>query len=95
MPIRLAQVGAFGYDPAHVRLPRTLLEFQHLFPDETTYARYLERIRWPEGFECPSCRQARPRVLECRQCGHQVSLIRRACANRIGIKNTTPFCKGV
>lgn len=62
--------------------PRTLLEFQRLFPDEATCARHLERIRWPEGFECPSCGQlgepwrlqARPRVLECRQCGKQVSL---------------------
>jgi len=62
--------------------PRTLLEFQHLFPDEASCARHLERIRWPEGFECPSCSQvgdpwrlqARPRVLECRQCGYQVSL---------------------
>jgi len=53
--------------------PRTLLEFQHLFPDETACARHLERIR-PEGFECPSCGQvgdpwrlqARPCVLECR-----------------------------
>ena len=62
--------------------PRTLLEFQHLFPDEAACARHLERIRWPEGFECPTCDQvgepwrlqARPRVLECRHCGHQASL---------------------
>ena len=33
--------------------PRTLLEFQHLFPDETVCDRHLERIRWPEGFELP------------------------------------------
>jgi len=62
--------------------PRTLLEFQRLFPDEAACAHHLERVRWPEGFECPSCGhvgdpwrlQARPRVLECRQCGYQVSL---------------------
>lgn len=62
--------------------PKTLLEFQHLFPDETACARHLELIRWPEGFKCPSCSQvddpwrlqARPGVLECRQCGYQVSL---------------------
>lgn len=65
MPIRLTQVGALGYDH-----------------DETACARRLERIRWPEGFKCPSWGQvgnpwrlqAGPRVLECRQCGHQVSL---------------------
>ncbi len=62
--------------------PRTLLEFQHLFPDELSCSHHLERIRWPEGFECPSCGKVadpwrlrtRPRVLECRQCGHQASL---------------------
>lgn len=62
--------------------PRTLLEFQHCFPNEAACARHLERIRWPSGFICPSCGQvgnpwrlqARPRVLECRHCGYQVSL---------------------
>ncbi len=62
--------------------PRTLLEFQHLFPDESSCLLHLERIRWPEGFECPSCGnvgdpwrlRARPRVLECRPCGYQASL---------------------
>ncbi|MCK5487270.1 MAG: transposase [Desulfobacterales bacterium] len=37
--------------------PRILLEFQHLFPDETACARHLESIRRPEGFACPSCGQ--------------------------------------
>ncbi len=62
--------------------PRTLLEFQRLFPDEISCARHIERIRWPEGFKCPACGElgepwrlkTRPRVLECRQCGQQVSL---------------------
>ena len=62
--------------------PRTLLEFQKLFPDEAACARHLERIRWPEGFKCPYCGQigdpyriqARLRVLECRQCLRQISL---------------------
>ena len=65
-----------------IDFPQTLLEFQQLFPNETACARHLEQIRWPEGFECPSCclvgdpwrLRARPRVLECRYCGHQVSL---------------------
>lgn len=64
------------------KYPRSLLEFQKHFPDEASCLRHLERIRWPEGFECPCCKkdgiplrlQTRPRVLECRSCGHQVSL---------------------
>ena len=65
-----------------VDFPQTLLEFQRLFPDEAACACHLERMRWPEGFECPSCGvvgdpwrlRSRPRVVECRHCGHQVSL---------------------
>ena len=62
--------------------PRTLLEFQRLFPDELSCLQHLERVRWPDGFECSSCGKSgdpwrlrtRPRVLECRKCGHQSSL---------------------
>lgn len=62
--------------------PRTLLEFQKHFPDEASCIRHLERIRWPEGFKCAYCgqvgdpyrTQARPRILECRQCLRQMSL---------------------
>lgn len=62
--------------------PKTLLEFQQIFPNEVACARHLERIRWPEGFECLACGllgdpwrlPSRPRVLECRHCGHQFSL---------------------
>lgn len=64
------------------RVPKTLLEFQHFFPDESACARHLEEIRWPEGFQCSACGvvgepwrlQARPRVLECCHCGYQTSL---------------------
>ena len=28
----------------------TLLDFQRMFPDETACLRYLEKIRWPDGF---------------------------------------------
>ena len=56
-------------------LPQTLLEFQQ-HPMKRPGARHLERIRGPEGLECPSCGlvadpwrlRARPRVLECRYC---------------------------
>jgi hypothetical protein len=35
--------------------PRSLLEFQRLFPDDTACARYLEQARWRGGFICPRC----------------------------------------
>jgi len=58
MPIRLAQVGALAYDPAHVRLPSDYVGAQHLFPNQ-------DGLRPPTGaysvgvrvFECPSSGQ--------------------------------------
>lgn len=51
--------------------PRSLPEFQRLFPNDAACADYLERIRWPKGFVCPKCAirhepfrfEARPGVL--------------------------------
>lgn len=62
--------------------PKSLVEFQKYFVDEKACALYLEKVRWPQGFECMACGlfgeplrlRSRPRVLECRSCGHQVSL---------------------
>lgn len=62
--------------------PRTLLEFQRLFPDERACAAYLEQLRWSEGFACPFCGavgepyrfESRPTVLMCRSCRRQTTL---------------------
>lgn len=35
--------------------PTTLPQFQKFFPDDAACAKYLEAVRWPEGFECPQC----------------------------------------
>ena len=35
--------------------PRTFEEFLDRFQTEADCERYLERIRWPEGFVCPDC----------------------------------------
>ena len=62
--------------------PRSLLEFQRLFPDDAACGAYLERCRWPDLFRCPSCNvggdpfrfAARPGVLRCRACRKDTSL---------------------
>jgi len=62
--------------------PRSLPEFQHLFPDEAACAAYLERARWSKGFICPHCGavdepryiSTRPGVLRCRHCRRDTSL---------------------
>ncbi len=63
--------------------PTTLPEFQRVFPDDESCARYLEHLRWPHGFTCMRCgnigepyRFAKRTsvVLRCRACHANVSL---------------------
>jgi hypothetical protein len=37
------------------KLPKGLLEFQQMFPDEKACRGYLWHVRWPNGFVCPHC----------------------------------------
>ena len=39
--------------------PRTLLELEQRFGDESACRAYLAAVRWPEGFVCPSCQGRR------------------------------------
>ncbi len=65
-----------------IRQPQSLLEFQQMFPSEMACAAYLEAIRWPDGFACPTCRVSskaqrivtRPRIIRCRHCHSDVAL---------------------
>ena len=53
-----------------------------MFPDEPSCADYMERIRWPDGFVCPTCSakgapwriSTRPEVLRCTACRAETSL---------------------
>jgi hypothetical protein len=63
--------------------PTNLPEFQRIFPDDDACRRYLEAVRWPGGFVCPTCGQkGEPYrfatrssvVLRCRACGKNASL---------------------
>ncbi len=59
-----------------------MLDFQRMFPDETACLRYLEKIRWPDGFVCGKCAtvgepfrlSSHPRKLKCRSCQHLESV---------------------
>lgn len=37
------------------KFPQSLPEFQRMFPDDAACAKYLEAIRWRDGFRCPKC----------------------------------------
>jgi hypothetical protein len=63
--------------------PTTLPEFQKVFPDDESCEKYLEALRWPDGFTCPQChQQGEPYrfpsrssvVLRCRKCKKNTSL---------------------
>ena len=63
--------------------PTSLPEFQRIFPNDEACARYLEIIRWPNGFTCPKCTHiGEPYrfttrsfiVLRCRSCKANISL---------------------
>jgi hypothetical protein len=66
----------------HLPFPKSLRDFQRLFPDDAACARYLEGAKWPKGFECPHCHEkgepfrmaTRTSVLTCRKCRKQTSL---------------------
>ncbi len=66
--------------------PQTLLEFQHLFPEDG--------LRSPSG-EYPVARRVRMPVSLQRRVGtYESREIRRACANRIGMVPTLPYLHG-
>jgi len=70
------------FQRASLPFPRSLPEFQKLFPTDAACAAYLERIRWDAGFACPHCGTqaepyrfaSRPNVLRCRSCQKDTAL---------------------
>ena len=73
--------------------PRTWTEFLEQFSSEDACLAYLEELRWPNGFICPSCgvaslpyRASRIRMM-CKDCGHQSTVT----AGTIFDKTRTPL----
>jgi len=73
--------------------PRDWAQFLEWFPDEDSCRRYLERLRWPDGFVCPGCgsmeapfRASSDRLI-CRGCRHQSTVT----AGTIFDKTRTPL----
>ena len=70
-------------------------EFQELFPTEDACYTHLQKLRWPDGFQCPECGHGKAyfirkrKVFQCEQCRHQTSLT----ANTIFHKTHTPLRK--
>ena len=68
-----------GHPVGGIDYPQTLQEFDAWFSTEEACARYLQRLRWLEGFKCPSCGGAKAwqtgrDLLRCAACQRQTSL---------------------
>lgn len=60
------------------KYPKTLLEFENRFSTEEDCQEYIFQIRWPDGFECPRCKNNKAwntqrNLLQCSSCGYQSS----------------------
>ncbi len=68
---------------ADLPFPKSLPDFQRLFPDDAACARYLEQVRFRTGFVCPACGArgepgrigTRPHVLRCKGCRKETRLM--------------------
>ena len=59
--------------------PRTLLELERRFSDESGCRSYLSALRWPDGFVCPVCQgresvEIRRELWRCLKCRREVSV---------------------
>lgn len=68
-------------------VPRTLLEFTRMFPDEEACEEYLKQIRWPDGFICEACASnaywaPSKRSVKCTQCNADTYLTGGAIMHR-------------
>lgn len=60
--------------------PRTIFDFQRMFPTEESQLNFLIQSRWPDGFVCPRCGhteyywKAPRKLLQCKSCGYQASV---------------------
>lgn len=68
-----------------------------MFPDDAACSAYLELLRWPQGFTCPTCgrvgpawRQTRGRLV-CPGCRHQTSVTTRTILEKTRSPLTTWF----
>jgi hypothetical protein len=79
--------------------PKSLAQFQRLFPDDAACAAYLEKARWENGFICPWCEEkrepyrfaTRPGVLRCKACRRDVGLTAGTVMERTHSPLTTWF----
>jgi len=81
------------------KFPESLPGFQKMFPNDEACARYLEAIRWRDGFQCPKCGVtaepfrfvARLHQLRCKGCERDTSLTAGTVMHRTHMPLSTWF----
>jgi len=68
-----------AYPIGGVDFPRTMQEFDQWFSTEKDCIAYLQRLRWPEGFQCPTCNGTKGwemanGLIRCSRCKQKVSV---------------------
>jgi transposase-like protein len=90
-------VGEIRGPRAGVDYPRTHQELLAWFGDESACVRFLEGLRWPQGFVCPACggragwRTARRSMWMCADCARQTSVTAGTIFHRSHTPLTTWF----
>ena len=88
-----------AHERSDLAFPKSLAQFQRLFPDDAACAAYLEKARWEHGFICPWCEEkrepyrfaTRPGVLRCKACRRDVALTAATIMERTHSPLTTWF----
>ena len=79
-PVISVRAGPYRLGVSRPGFPRSIVEFQRLFPDDDACRAYLFASRWPDGFRCPVCGgdaaggEQRRHVWQCKDCGRQTSV---------------------
>lgn len=81
---------------AGVDYPATWSTFQSWFPDDAACIRFLEKLRWPEGFVCPRCQdreawRTKDGLWLCRSCRRKTSVTAGTIFNRSRLPLTSWF----
>lgn len=76
--------------------PGTWPQFQRWFPDDEACAKYLAKLRWPEGFACPACGGRAAWAVAggrqmCQGCGRKTSVTAGTIFHRSRLPLTTWF----
>ena len=69
-----------AYPVGGVDYPKTMQEFDQWFSTEKDCLKYLQQLRWPDGFRCPGCNETKgwqmaEGLIRCSKCKQKTSIL--------------------